>query len=69
MLLLRVPDGAPVRRALRDGGWALRDGDWAVCRGDTFTGLDADHLSVAVRDPGASRSFAAALAGILDRDP
>jgi histidinol-phosphate aminotransferase len=61
-LLLRVPDGARVRRALRDQGWAVR-------RGDTFPGLGADHLRVAVRDPGTSRSFASALAGILTRTP
>jgi histidinol-phosphate aminotransferase len=58
-LLLRVPDGARVRAALRERGWAVR-------RADTFPGLTADHLRVAVRDPGTSRAFAAALAGILD---
>jgi histidinol-phosphate aminotransferase len=58
-LLLRVPDGARVRAALRDRGWAVR-------RADTFPGLTADHLRIAVRDPGTSRAFAAALAGILD---
>jgi histidinol-phosphate aminotransferase len=47
-----------VRAALREAGWAVR-------RGDTFPGLTADHLRVAVRDPGTSRAFAAALAGIL----
>lgn len=57
-LLLRVPDGARVRAALRDAGWAVR-------RGDTFPGLSADHLRVAIRDPDTSRAFAEALAGIL----
>ena len=57
-VLLRVPDGARVRRALRDRGWAVR-------RGETFPGLSADHLRVAVRDPATSRAFAAALASIL----
>jgi histidinol-phosphate aminotransferase len=61
-VLLRVPDGDRVRRALRDQGWAVR-------RGDTFPGLGAGHLRVAVRDPGTSRSFAAALAGILAGEP
>jgi histidinol-phosphate aminotransferase len=61
-VLLRVPDGARVRSALRERGWAVR-------RGDTFPGLSADHLRVAVRDPGTSRAFAAALAGILDATP
>ncbi|WP_448625725.1 Rv2231c family pyridoxal phosphate-dependent protein CobC [Geodermatophilus sp. URMC 64] len=58
-VLLRVPDGARVRAALRDAGWAVR-------RGDTFPGLSADHLRVAVRDPETSRAFAAALTAILD---
>jgi histidinol-phosphate aminotransferase len=57
-VLLRVPGGPAVRAALRDAGWAVR-------RGDTFPGLTADHLRVAVRDPATSRAFAADLAGIL----
>ncbi|MGY2074699.1 Rv2231c family pyridoxal phosphate-dependent protein CobC [Blastococcus sp. SYSU DS0828] len=57
-VLLRVPDGARVRAALRDAGWAVR-------RGDTFPGLTTDHLRVAVRDPQTSRAFAGTLAGIL----
>jgi histidinol-phosphate aminotransferase len=57
-VLLRVPDGARVRAALRDRGWAVR-------RGDTFPGLSGDHLRVAVRDPATSRAFAADLAAIL----
>jgi histidinol-phosphate aminotransferase len=57
-VLLRVPDGARVRAELRARGWAVR-------RGDTFPGLDADHLRVAVRDPGTSRAFATDLAAIL----
>ncbi len=59
-VLLRVPDGERVREQLRARGWAVR-------RGETFPGLDADHLRVAVRDPGTSRAFAADLAAILDR--
>jgi histidinol-phosphate/aromatic aminotransferase/cobyric acid decarboxylase-like protein len=58
-VLLRVPDGERVRGALRDRGWAVR-------RGDTFPGLDAGFLRVAVRDPATSLAFAADLAGILD---
>ena len=61
-VLLRVPDGGRVREALRQRGWAVR-------RGDTFPGLSPDHLRVAVRDPGTSRTFAAALAGILSGSP
>ncbi|MCZ2829974.1 Rv2231c family pyridoxal phosphate-dependent protein CobC [Modestobacter sp. VKM Ac-2986] len=61
-VLLRVPDAVRVRAQLRDRGWAVR-------RGDTFPGLSADHLRVAVRDPGTSRAFAAALAAILVPGP
>jgi histidinol-phosphate aminotransferase len=43
-LLLRVRDGERVRAGLRRRGIAVR-------RGDTFPGLSADHLRVAVRDP------------------
>jgi histidinol-phosphate aminotransferase len=57
-LLLHVPEGARVRQALRDRGWAVR-------RGDTFPGLTADHLRIAVRDPATSREFAAALAEVM----
>ena len=57
-VLIRVPDGARVRRALRESGWAVR-------RGETFPGLSADHLRIAVRDPATSRAFAAALAAVL----
>ncbi len=60
-VLLRVPDGARVRQALRDRGWAVR-------RGDTFPGLTPDHLRVAVRDPATSSAFAAALAGVMTVD-
>ncbi|MGY2067193.1 Rv2231c family pyridoxal phosphate-dependent protein CobC [Blastococcus sp. SYSU DS0619] len=57
-VLLHLPDGARVRAALRDAGWAVR-------RGDSFPGLTTDHLRVAVRDPGTSRAFARTLAEIL----
>jgi histidinol-phosphate aminotransferase len=43
-LLLRVPGGGRVRAALADAGIAVR-------RADTFPGLTADHLRVAVRPP------------------
>ncbi|MGH3620936.1 MAG: Rv2231c family pyridoxal phosphate-dependent protein CobC [Sciscionella sp.] len=43
-LLLRVPDGQFVRESLRHQGIAVR-------RGDTFPGLTADHIRVAVRPP------------------
>ncbi|MDP9391859.1 MAG: Rv2231c family pyridoxal phosphate-dependent protein CobC [Actinomycetota bacterium] len=57
-VLLRVPDGARVRQALREQGWAVR-------RGDTFPGLTPDHLRVSVRDRATSWAFAAALASTL----
>ncbi len=60
-VLLRVPGGGRVRAALRERGWAVR-------RGDTFPGLSADHLRVAVRDPATSRAFAADLTAILVGD-
>ena len=61
-VLLRVPDGARVRQALRDRGWAVR-------RGDTFPGLTADHLRVAVRAPATSRAFTAALTQVTTGGP
>jgi histidinol-phosphate aminotransferase len=59
-VLLRVPGRPDVRAALREAGWAVR-------RGDTFPGLSAEHLRVAVRDPTTSRAFAATLGEIIDR--
>ncbi|MDO3648696.1 Rv2231c family pyridoxal phosphate-dependent protein CobC [Nocardia mangyaensis] len=43
-LLLRVPDGALLRKRLADRGIAVR-------RADTFPGLGPNHLRVAVRGP------------------
>jgi histidinol-phosphate aminotransferase len=58
-LLLRVPNGAGVRAALRAAGVAVR-------RADTFPGLTENHLRVAVRPPAQAgvlvRELAAALA-------
>jgi histidinol-phosphate aminotransferase len=51
-------DGEKIRLALLDAGYAVR-------RGDTFPGLDASWLRVAVRDPGTSRAFADTLAAVL----
>ncbi len=59
-VLLRVPGAAQVHRRLRAAGFAVR-------RGDTFPGLDPDHLRVAVRDPATSAAFSTALAAILER--
>jgi histidinol-phosphate aminotransferase len=53
-LLLRVPDGPALRQALRDRGIAVR-------RADTFPGLTADHLRIAVRSPERCAPLLAAL--------
>ncbi|WP_051944538.1 Rv2231c family pyridoxal phosphate-dependent protein CobC [Streptacidiphilus rugosus] len=54
-------DGADaVRLDLRAAGFAVR-------RGDTFPGLGADWLRVAVRDRATTDAFCAALAGLLSR--
>ena len=57
-VLVRVPGGAAVRAALRERGFAVR-------RGETFPGLDDRWLRVAVRDPGTSERFVAALHEVL----
>jgi histidinol-phosphate aminotransferase len=57
-LLLRVPDGPGVRARLRAGGIAVR-------RADTFPGLTADHLRVAVRPPEQARVLVEALGAAL----
>ena len=55
-VLLRTPGRTDVRVRLRDAGWAVR-------RGETFPGLDAEHVRVAVRDADTSTRFVAALGG------
>ncbi|MGI8816118.1 MAG: Rv2231c family pyridoxal phosphate-dependent protein CobC [Pseudonocardia sp.] len=57
-LLLRVPDGPLVRARLRARGIAVR-------RADTFPGLTADHLRVAVRPPKQARMLVDALRAAL----
>ena len=57
-VLIRVPDGAAVRRRLRGHGFAVR-------RGDTFPGLGPDWLRIAVRDTATSDSFLKALEAVL----
>jgi histidinol-phosphate aminotransferase len=49
-----VPDGPALRHALRDRGIAVR-------RADTFPGLSADHLRIAVRSPRRCAPLLAAL--------
>ncbi len=51
-------------RGPRPAGWlrhALRDAGFAVRRGETFPGLDADWIRVAVRDPATTDALIAAL--------
>ncbi|PXY24120.1 Rv2231c family pyridoxal phosphate-dependent protein CobC [Prauserella flavalba] len=55
-VLVRVPDGARVRLALREAGYAVR-------RGDTFPGLDGDWFRIAVRHD--MSGFLAALCDLL----
>jgi histidinol-phosphate aminotransferase len=57
-LLLTVKDGLHVRTALRERGIAVR-------RCDTFPGLDADHLRIAVRSPDQSEPLLTALREVL----
>ncbi|MHA6795182.1 Rv2231c family pyridoxal phosphate-dependent protein CobC [Pseudonocardia bannensis] len=61
-LLLRLPDGSGerVRGELRAAGVAVR-------RGDTFPGLCADHLRVAVRPPEQVARLVEALEKALDK--
>jgi histidinol-phosphate aminotransferase len=60
-VLVRLPDGARVRLALRERGYAVR-------RGDTFPGLGPDWLRVAVRDAVTVDRFVATLAQVLDEE-
>ncbi|MGN9910457.1 Rv2231c family pyridoxal phosphate-dependent protein CobC [Phytohabitans sp. LJ34] len=58
-VLVHVPDGGRVRLALRDLGYAVR-------RGDTFPGLGADWLRIAVRDTAITDGFVSALRKTLE---
>ncbi|MFI6762368.1 Rv2231c family pyridoxal phosphate-dependent protein CobC [Micromonospora sp. NPDC050417] len=58
-VLVELAGAAEVRLALRDRGYAVR-------RGDTFPGLGADWLRVAVRDTATTDAFVAVLAEILE---
>ncbi|MEV8090808.1 Rv2231c family pyridoxal phosphate-dependent protein CobC [Streptomyces nigra] len=59
-VLVRLPDAAAVRGALRDLGYAVR-------RGDTFPGLDENWLRLAVRDRATTDGFLQALRRVLPR--
>lgn len=57
-VLLRFPGRTDVRDRLRDRGWAVR-------RGDTFPGLDGEHVRVAVRDRTTMAAFVDVLREVL----
>lgn len=57
-VLINIPGGEAARVALRNRGYAVR-------RGDTFPGLGADWLRVAVRDTATTDRFVATLAEVL----
>ena len=57
-VLIRTPGRSDVRERLRDRGLAVR-------RGDTFPGLDAEHVRVAVRSRAISDRLVATLAEVL----
>jgi histidinol-phosphate aminotransferase len=59
-VLVRIPGGGEVRQRLRDAGIAVR-------RGDTFPGLGADHLRIAVRRPAETDLLLGALDGARER--
>jgi histidinol-phosphate aminotransferase len=57
-VLVQVADGRRVREALRARGYAVR-------RGDTFPGLGADWLRIAVRDAATTDAFVSTLREVL----
>jgi histidinol-phosphate aminotransferase len=57
-VLVRIPGAAMVREKLRERGYAVR-------RGDTFPGLGADWLRIAVRDTATTDAFVDALSEVL----
>ncbi|MFF8732094.1 Rv2231c family pyridoxal phosphate-dependent protein CobC [Streptomyces sp. NPDC015171] len=57
-VLVRMPDAALVRRRLRELGYAVR-------RGDTFPGLGAEWVRIAVRDRATVNGFLKALSAAL----
>ena len=57
---VRLPGADQVRLELRERGYAVR-------RGDTFPGLGADWLRIAVRDTATTDTFVRVLTEVLDR--
>jgi histidinol-phosphate/aromatic aminotransferase/cobyric acid decarboxylase-like protein len=56
---IRLPGADKVRLELRRRGWAVR-------RGDTFPGLGAEWLRIAVRDTAITDAFAAVLTDVIE---
>jgi len=61
-VLVELPGATEVRERLREAGFAVR-------RGDTFPGLGADWLRIAVRDERTTDRFLAALTGLVRERP
>ncbi len=59
---VRLAGADRIRLELRERGWAVR-------RGDTFPGLGADWLRIAVRDTATSDAFVATLTDVLTGTP
>ncbi|GAA5159422.1 MULTISPECIES: Rv2231c family pyridoxal phosphate-dependent protein CobC [Amycolatopsis] len=57
-VLVKIPGAQGIRERLREEGYAVR-------RGDTFPGLDGDHLRLAVRDEATTSAFLRVLARLL----
>jgi histidinol-phosphate aminotransferase len=57
-VLIRLPGADKIRVTLRERGFAVR-------RGDTFPGLGADYLRIAVRDTATTDAFVATLTDVL----
>jgi histidinol-phosphate aminotransferase len=59
---VRTPGADKIRLELRERGYAVR-------RGDTFPGLGADWLRIAVRDTATTDAFVATLTAVLEERP
>jgi len=59
---VRLPGADKIRLELRERGYAVR-------RGDTFPGLGADWLRIAVRDTATTDAFVRTLTGVIEERP